>query len=93
MSLGLLGVLTEVTVQVDEAFRLEEMKETSTLPSCLQQLDQIAESAEHVKLWSELYSELCDIYRYNRTEKDVRMSDQVWKIGMKVGHCPVVNCQ
>lgn len=84
VSLGLLGVIIEVTFQSEAAFNLEETTEKFTLDACLLDLHQIAESAEHVKLWVEPYSNFCAVYKFNRTEKDVKMSDQVWKIGVKV---------
>ncbi len=92
MSLGLLGVITEVTLQCEESFKLEEKTEKLTLSSCLDQLDHIAASAEYAAVWSEFYSQRCSIHRYSRTTSAVRMSDQLWKIGMKVGVVIYIAC-
>ena len=77
--MGLLGVITEVTLQCEPSFNLEETFEKKSLTNCLANLDRIAHSAEHVKLWLEVYSKSCDIYRFERTEKDVRMNPLIWR--------------
>ena len=67
----MLGIITEVTFQCEPAFNLEETMEKRSLEGCFEDLQEIARSAEHVKLWMEMYSSSCDIYRFERTEKDV----------------------
>ena len=79
VSLGLLGVITEVTLQCEPSFTLEETFEKRTLEDCLASLEQIADSAEHVKLWLEVYSRSCDIYRFERTEKEELMNPLIWR--------------
>ncbi len=87
MSLGLLGIITEVTLECEPAFNLEETLEKRSLDECLEKLEQISHSAEHVKLWLEVYSKSCDIYRFERTEKDVQMNPLIWrnlKVSLKI---------
>ena len=79
MSLGLLGIITEVTLECEPAFNLEEIFEKQSLDKCLANLEEISQSAEHVKLWLEVYSKSCDIYRFERTEKDVQMNPLIWR--------------
>jgi len=88
VSLGLLGVITEVTLQCEPAFRLQETMEKRSLNGCLEDLDGVSHSAEHVKLWLEFYSGTCDIYRFNRTEKEPQMNSVVWR-NLKVFSCAV----
>ena len=84
ISLGLFGVITEVTIQCESAFKLQETTEKSTMDACLLNLDQLAYSAEHVKIWLEPYSNFCDIYKFNRTSEKIHMTNVIWWIGMKV---------
>ena len=79
VSLGLLGVITEVTLQCVPSYRLEERLEKRSLESCLEDLAGIAHSAEHVKLWLEMYSKSCDVYSFNRTQKPVKMNSLLWR--------------
>ena len=53
--------------------------EKMSLDACLGDLNEIAYSAEHVKLWVELYSGSCDVYRFERTEKEPRMNSLIWR--------------
>lgn len=84
ISLGMLGVITEVTIQCEDSFRLEESLERTSVERCLADLHQMVHSAEHVKLWLEVYSRSCNVFRFQRTEKELRDSDQLWKIYLKV---------
>ena len=77
-------MITEVTLQCESAFNVEEITEKSTLGNCLANLDHLKKNSEHVKIWVEPYSDFCDIYTFNRTDKEVQLSDQMWKIGVKV---------
>ena len=72
VSVGLLGVITEVTVMCEDSFNLEETRITHTLTHCLHNMADIAASAEHVKLWIEISSGRCDMYTANRTIEEAR---------------------
>ena len=85
MSLGLLGVIAEVTLQCVDAFWLEETTEMSNISRCLEDLKELSASGEHVKLWLEMYSGHCLIFRYSRTDKRTPVSHQLWKFAVKVG--------
>ena len=85
VSLGLLGVITEVTLQCEPAFNLQETMEKGTLDECLTTMDAVADSAEHVKLWVEVFSKSCDIYRYERTEKKGQMNSMILR-NLKVSY-------
>ncbi len=84
MSLGLLGVITEVTFQFEPSFKLEEIMEKRTLNSCIADLDIIAHSAESVKLWMNAYAGTCDVYRYDRTDEDIQTAGETKWINFKV---------
>lgn len=49
--LGATGLLLEVEIEVEAAFRLRETKEAKTLDYVSEHLDKIKASAEHVRLW------------------------------------------
>lgn len=72
VSLGLLGVITKVTLQCEDAFNLLETRSNYPLHYCLQHMSTLAKSADHVKFWIELNTELCTVYSANRTSEDPR---------------------
>lgn len=49
--LGATGLIVEVEIEVEEAFRLRETKTPYTVDEGLAQLDEIKGSAEHVRVW------------------------------------------
>ena len=83
--MGLLGVITEITLQCEPAFNLHEAMEKRILDECLTNMEAIAYSAEHVKLWVEVFSKSCDIYRFERTEKKGEMNSMMLR-NLKVSH-------
>ena len=50
-----------------------------SIEDCLKDLGKIAHSAEHVKLWLEMYSGSCDIYSFRRTKKAAAMNTVMWR--------------
>ena len=73
-------MITEVTLQCEPSFKLEEITKKRSLEYCLEDLNTLLHSAEHVKLWVELYSETCDVFTYTRTDKEIQTIDKYWKI-------------
>jgi L-gulono-1,4-lactone dehydrogenase len=69
VSLGALGVITEVTLAVVPAFRLRETTETLEFDAALAELDAIARSAEFVKLWWVPHCEQVIVFRCDRTDE------------------------
>ena len=54
------------------AFNLEETCVVSSLSDCLDNMDNLINSADHVKLWIEIYSDMCTVIASNRTEEEPR---------------------
>jgi L-gulono-1,4-lactone dehydrogenase len=67
VSLGALGVITEVTMKVGPAFRLEESLERMPVERVARELQEIAESAEYVKVWWLPTTSDALVFRYRRT--------------------------
>lgn len=67
--MGLLGIISEVTFECEPAFNLQEIRETVSLRDCLENMDALAHSGQHVKYWIDLHTEKCFVHRANRTEK------------------------
>lgn len=65
--LGATGLMVEVEIEVEEAFRLRETKEPRPVDEVLGQLDELKHSAEHVRLWWYPDAEGVIIGRANRT--------------------------
>lgn len=72
VSVGLLGVVTEVTLRIGPAFNLHETLEPVPLQECLDHSLDLMRSAEHVKFWIDFHSEICAVFRVNRTTEEPR---------------------
>ena len=59
VSLGLLGVITQVTFQAESAFILKEVTTVTTFQECVDQFDNLMKSHEHTRLWIDLISSSC----------------------------------
>ena len=66
LALGALGVLTELTLRVVPAFRLVEELELLPFEQAAAELEDIARSAEWVKLWWLPHTDRALIFRYHR---------------------------
>ena len=84
VSLGVFGIITEVTLSVEELMNLEEKRVSLPLRKCVDNLQDISTAAEFVKLWIELNSEVCYVHSSNKSsqEKEQNYSDFVQ--GIKV---------
>lgn len=67
VSLGALGVITELTLRACPAFRLEEELEPVPFERVPGALREIAESAEYVKIWWLPTTRVAQVFRYRRT--------------------------
>ena len=76
--MGLLGVITEVTFKCEPEFNLEETVTTPPFDECIDNLGQLAHSAEHVKFWLELCSQSCAYHQTNRTKDEPRNRPQTF---------------
>lgn len=67
VSIGMFGVLSEITIQVATAFNLKEIRTPYTLQECLDRLDELVKGHTYVKMWVEFYNDFCALYQTERT--------------------------
>ena len=72
VSIGMLGIVVEVTFQCVDSFNLEETCMPTTVDYCLDNMMSIAKSAKHVKMWMETSSGVCAVFMMNRTDEQPR---------------------
>ena len=84
IGLGAVGVITEVTITCVPAFNLHEVITLMPLQQCLQQLDDIVTSSDHVKLWLEFHTQQVQVYRSNKTTSPRRDSPTGFIFNLKV---------
>ncbi len=65
--LGALGVLTRVTLRAEPAFRLRQEVEQVPVHEVAGRLEQVARSAEYVKVWWLPHAPYAQVVRYTRT--------------------------
>lgn len=68
--LGALGALARVTLRVCPAFQLAETIEAIPIASAPHALEEIARSAEYVKVWWVPHTPSALVYRYERTREE-----------------------
>ena len=84
VSIGMLGVITEVTFQCVDKFNLEETLTVHSLDYCVVNFHKIASGADHVKLWMEIYSGTCAAFSVNRTTEQERDIPNLYLLNLKV---------
>jgi L-gulonolactone oxidase len=65
--LGALGVVTQVTLQCQPAFRLHAVEEMMRWDAALERLDEEVATQEHCKLWWVPHTDTAVLFRYNRS--------------------------
>ena len=78
VSIGMLGIITEVTIPIERSYLLRETLTTHTLERCLLDLDALMRSGEHAKMWIELFSEKCAVFAANRTTETAVRDNPNW---------------
>jgi len=69
VSLGVLGIISEITLQCSDAFNLREESGPVWFDEALEQLPELLQRNDHVKLWWFPHVRRLMLYRYNRAEK------------------------
>ncbi|KAI7859531.1 D-arabinono-1,4-lactone oxidase-domain-containing protein [Circinella umbellata] len=84
-SLGALGIITRITLQVEPAFRLEAIQKPYKFDTVLSEWDHVIHSAEHVRVWWMPHTNDCVVWRANRTKKSMKQAESNWLIERGVG--------
>jgi len=74
VSVGCLGVISEVTINIDQRYHLEERAELKTFDEVANNVSQWVQEAEHLKFWWLPLTDYVMVYRYSRTQKPVNDS-------------------
>ncbi|QJC51081.1 FAD-binding protein [Paenibacillus albicereus] len=69
VSAGMLGVIVQVRLRLQRAFRMEYSSSTLPLGDCLGRLDELADGNRHFEFFWFPYAEPCQIKRMNPTER------------------------
>jgi len=84
MSMGMLGVITEVTVQAVDVFNLKEEVTVFTLQQCMNRFHDITTSHYTVKLWIDLISNSCLVTASNKVKEQSRPLPNLWWLNLKM---------
>ncbi len=74
VNLGCLGVISEITLQITDAFNLHDYTETVPFDDVVENLDELLKNNDHLKFWWLPPSEDLIVYKYNRTNENVNDS-------------------
>lgn len=87
-SLGMIGVLTEVTFHCEEWFNLREKVTVLPLDYCLKNFASLSRQSDHSKLWIEAHSEVCAVFDVWRTREPVNQEDDgsLWYLKVCIVH-------
>ena len=79
VSLGLLGVVTQITFQAENAFNLKQVTIVMTLQECIDQYHNLTESHEYSRLWIDLITSSCLVITADRvTDPPQPSKDYTW---------------
>ena len=70
VSIGMLGVITEVTLHVEKAYHLEERRTFHTLDYCLDHLHEIAYGPAS-KIWLDFHNDFCMHFTMRRSSNPI----------------------
>ncbi|KAI7905527.1 D-arabinono-1,4-lactone oxidase-domain-containing protein [Cokeromyces recurvatus] len=73
-SLGSLGIITRVTLQLEPDFKLEAIQKPYKFSDILNNWDAVIHSSEHTRIWWYPHTDDCVVWKANRTTKDISRS-------------------
>ncbi|CAI8017226.1 L-gulonolactone oxidase, partial [Geodia barretti] len=83
VSLGMIGVVTEVTFQCEEAHNLRENITVLPVDHCLRNLPLYSSQSDHGKFWIEAHSGVCAMFSVWKTNQPVTEVQGVWSWDVK----------
>ena len=87
VSIGMFGILSEVTLKVRSKFNLKEIRTSQTLTYCLNNLDTLVQGDhKYVKMWVEFYNDFCVLYQTEETSDDDITHLPWWLSYLTVSH-------
>lgn len=73
VSIGMFGIITEVTLRVQNRFKLKELRTSHTLDYCLNNMNELVEGDhKFVKMWIEFYNNFCILYQTDETNEEIK---------------------
>ncbi len=69
VNLGCLGIISEITWQVTDAFNLHDYTQTVYFDEVIENLEELLEQNDHLKFWWLPPAEKLIVYKYNRTHE------------------------
>jgi len=78
INMGLLGVITKVTLQAENAFNLKEVVTPLPLKQCINQLHNLITVHEYTKLWVDLISNSCIVISAHRVTDNPQPYPLAW---------------
>ena len=71
VSIGMFGIITEVTIKVQKRFMLKEIRTSHKLDYCLDHLNDLVEGDhKYVKMWIEFYNNFCVLFETDETDEE-----------------------
>ena len=78
INVGLLGVITKVTLQAEPAFNLKEVTTVLPLIQCISQYHDLSTMHEYTKMWFDLLSNSCLVISAHRVTDDPQLYPLAW---------------
>ena len=76
VSIGLFGIITEVTLQCQDTFNLHEvLAPRQSIEQCLNEMPVVTKRSAHVKYWIGIHSDTCSVFSANHTSEKPRDND------------------
>ena len=72
VSIGMFGVISEVTLKVQKKFKLKEIRTHHKLNYCLDHMDSLVKGDhKYVKMWVEFNNNFCVLYQTSETDEEI----------------------
>lgn len=78
VNVGLLGVITQVTLQAEPAFHLKEVTSVLPLKECISQYHDLSTKHEYTKMWFDLLSNSCLVISAHRVTEGPQLYPLTW---------------
>lgn len=72
VNLGVLGIVSEITLQCVELFNLRDESTAMKFDEAIKKIPELIASTDHLKLWWFPHAPMAGVYRYFRTNEDLK---------------------
>ena len=80
VSIGMLGMITEITFEIEPKYYLREVLSLRSFEDCSLNFEELMRGGDHAKMWIELFTGKCGLFVSNKTRETSPRDNPNWTV-------------